>query len=108
MDEKNISALREKAYSHRVLDEFLEAINCYKDWLDIDGKNVDALNTIAICYANRKLAKYDEAINWLRQVLAIDEKNILAIDNMGMCYQMKEKYKVLLDHQWYPIYSTWF
>ncbi len=72
---------QDKAYILYLLKSYKDSINqCYKV-LEIDNKNVNALNTLGLCFLHLK--KYDEADKALLSALSLDNNNIKILNSLG-------------------------
>ena len=75
---------------HHVKKEFKEAIEEYKNAIEIDPKLASAY--VNMGYALDGLQKYDEAIAAYQKVIEIDPKYADAYNNMGIVFRKQGKY----------------
>jgi tetratricopeptide (TPR) repeat protein len=68
-------------------DKFDEAIELYKQALEIDPKYTDALHGMTMCYQAK--GDLDAAIELTKKYIAQEPEDILAYTNLSMFYQKK-------------------
>src|SRR6202041_72878 len=68
-------------------DKFDEAIELYKQALEIDPKYVDAIHGMTMCYQAK--GDLDAAIELTKKYIAQEPEDILAYTNLSMFYQKK-------------------
>ena len=82
--------LMEKAVYHEIRNEYKCAIYCYYQVLQIDPKNINALNNMGFAYYNFKI--FPKAIDCYDKVLQIDPKHTYALNNKGTAYYNLNEY----------------
>ena len=70
-----------QAHSYIISYDFKRAIDCLDNVLQIDPKNINALNSKGNAYYYLK--EYDKAIDCINQTSQIDPKNINALNYKG-------------------------
>jgi tetratricopeptide (TPR) repeat protein len=68
-------------------DKFDEAIELYKQALEIDPKYADAIHGMTMCYQAK--GDLDAAIELTKKYIANEPEDILAYTNLSMFYQKK-------------------
>jgi tetratricopeptide (TPR) repeat protein len=68
-------------------EKFDEAIELYKQALEIDPKYVDAIHGMTMCYQAK--GDLDAAIELTKKYIAQEPEDILAYTNLSMFYQKK-------------------
>ena len=71
------------------------AIVVYKKALELDPKNVYALNNLGDAYY--KQGKYDLAISAYKKALEMDPKNVYALNNLGDAYLGQSEYNLAIS-----------
>ncbi|MFM5882937.1 MULTISPECIES: tetratricopeptide repeat protein [Methanobrevibacter] len=64
------------------LENYEQAMDCFKKVLDVDPHNIIILNEISSCYLY--LEEYDLAFNCLNDILKKDEENLEVLLNLSL------------------------
>jgi tetratricopeptide (TPR) repeat protein len=70
------------------MERFEDAIKCFEKVLEVNPKNMQAMNNIGIILG--RMGKFDEAIEVFDKVLSIEPKNEVAMFNKQFVIQRKE------------------
>jgi len=90
-----LSALEQALHFHSK-NNFAEAKRIYKDLIDKDGKDFNALYLLGTLEVQGK--NYKDGIIYLKKSLQINQKNFIALNNLGLAYfnlndmELAEKY----------------
>lgn len=78
-----------QAYSHHMLGHLLTAKNYYINYLDLEPRNAEAYNHIALI--SMELGDYDLAISYFQKAITLDSDNIDYLLYLGECYYISKK-----------------
>ena len=84
-------------HNNQALKKWRESIKNFSDILNIDDKDISALNEIG--YSHIQLEEYDEAIANYSKTESLDKSNHNALENLGYCYRTTENFDKALDYQ---------
>jgi len=90
-----LSALEQALHFHSK-NNFAEAKRIYKDLIDKDGKDFNALCLLGTLEVQEK--NYKDGIIYLKKSLQINQKNFIALNKLGLAYfnlkdmELAEKY----------------
>ncbi len=97
VDPKNIATLEALAHLCARIDKENEAFEVFKDIIEIDTVNAEALNYVGYTFAERN-DSLEYALELINKALALEEDNGYYIDSRGwVFYQMEQYDKALKD-----------
>lgn len=85
MSDDKYKVVFSKAYLHQHEGELVEAIRLYKEFLDQEPENIEALHFLGLAYAQS--GEMELALNYLEQVANLDPNNPSVQNNIGNIYK---------------------